>query len=125
MDALTGTARMIRLALRRDRVSLPAWVLGMAGFLAGTTALWADEFSDPVELAQETRVAASSAGIRMLGLASGASIGGYAMVRNYLLLAVLAALMSTFTVVRHTRQGEETGRAELIGAAVVGRHAGL
>jgi ABC-2 type transport system permease protein len=28
-------------------------------------------------------------------------------------------------MVRHTRQAEETGRAELIGAAVVGRHAGL
>src|SRR5205823_1510149 len=41
------------------------------------------------------------------------------------LLAVLAALMSTFAVVRHTRQSEETGRAELIGAGVVGRHAGL
>jgi putative exporter of polyketide antibiotics len=61
----------------------------------------------------------------MLGLASGASVGGYAVVRDYLLLAVLAALMSTFAVVRHTRQSEETGRAELIGAAVVGRHAGL
>jgi len=47
------------------------------------------------------------------------------MIRDYLLLAVLAALMSTFAVVRHTRQSEETGRAELIGAAVVGRHAGL
>jgi len=38
---------------------------------------------------------------------------------------VLAALMSALSVVRHTRQNEETGRAELVGAAVVGRHAGL
>ena len=47
------------------------------------------------------------------------------MTRGYLLLAVLAALMSALAVVRHTRQNEETGRAELVGAAVVGRHAGL
>ena len=47
------------------------------------------------------------------------------MIRGYLLLAVLAALMSALSVVRHTRQNEETGRAELVGAAVVGRHAGL
>jgi len=40
-------------------------------------------------------------------------------------LAVLAALLSALSVVRHTRQNEETGRAELVGAAVVGRHAGL
>ena len=31
--------------------------------------------------------------------------------------------MSTLLVVRHTRQNEETGRAELVGAAVVGRKA--
>ena len=47
------------------------------------------------------------------------------MIRGYSLLAVLAALMSALAVVRHTRQNEETGRAELVGAAVVGRYAGL
>ena len=47
------------------------------------------------------------------------------MVRDYVTLAVLAALMSTFAVVRHTRQNEELGRAELLGATVVGRYAGL
>jgi ABC-2 type transport system permease protein len=124
-NALTGTAALTRLALRRDRINLPAWVLGLAGFTAATTAMWASDFDSAADVVQEMRVAATSPGIRMLGLASGASIGGYAMVRDYLLLAVLAALMSTFAVVRHTRQGEETGRAELIGAAVVGRHASL
>ena len=42
-----------------------------------------------------------------------------------MLLTVLAALMSIFTIVRHTRQGEETGRSELLGAGAVGRHAEL
>lgn len=125
MNPLTGTAALTRLAVRRDRIVLAAWVLGMAAFTAGTTALWASDFHNPADLLQETRIAATSPGIRMLGLASGATVGAYAMVRNYVLLAVLAALMSTFAVVRHTRQSEETGRAELVGAAVVGRHAGL
>lgn len=125
MNALTGTARLTRLALRRDRVSLAAWVVALAAFTAGTTALWAGEFRDNADLTQELQVTATSPGIRMLGLASGASVGGYAMIRNFVLLAVLAALMSIFAVVRHTRQSEETGRAELIGAAVVGRQAGL
>jgi ABC-2 type transport system permease protein len=125
MNALTGTAALTRLALRRDRINLPVWVLGLAGFTAATTALWVDQYRNAADLVQETRITATSPGIRMLGLASGASVGGYAMVRDYLLLAVLAALMSTFAVVRHTRQSEETGRAELVGAAVVGRHAGL
>jgi ABC-2 type transport system permease protein len=126
MNALTGTSRLTWLALRRDRVSLSLWVLGLAGFTAGTTALWADAYRNNVaSLVEDTAMAATSPGIRMLGLASGASVGAYAMIRDYLLLAVLAALMSTFAVVRHTRQSEETGRAELVGAAVVGRHAGL
>jgi len=126
MNALTGTSRLTRLALRRDRISLSLWVLGLAGFTAGTTALWVDAYRNNVaSLVEDTGMAATSPGIRMLGLASGASVGAYAMIRDYLLLAVLAALMSTFAVVRHTRQSEETGRAELVGAAVVGRHAGL
>ena len=126
MNALTGTAALTRLALRRDRASLPAWILGLTAFAAATTALWANDFRNPAaDLVQETRITATNPGIRMLGLASGPSIGAYAMVRDYLLLAVLAALMSTFAVVRHTRQSEETGRAELVGAAVVGRYASL
>jgi ABC-2 type transport system permease protein len=125
MHALTGTAALTRLALRRDRFSLPVWILGLSSFAAATTALWVNDFRDPANLVQEVGVAATSPGIRMLGLASGPSVGGYAMVRDYLLLAVLAALMSVFAVVRHTRQSEETGRAELIGAAAVGRQAGL
>jgi ABC-2 type transport system permease protein len=125
VNAFAGTAALIRLAVRRDRFQLPAWVLGLAAFTAATTALWANQFGDAADLAQETRITVTSPGIRMLGLASGPSVGGYAMVRNFVLLAVLAALMSTFAVVRHTRQGEETGRAELVGAAVVGRHAAL
>ncbi|MFC5262747.1 ABC transporter permease [Kribbella qitaiheensis] len=126
MITLTGTATLTRLALRRDRITLPAWILGLTIFTTATTALWANEFRNPAaDLVQETRVTATNPGIRMLGLASGPSVGGYAMVRDYLLLAVLAALMSTFAVVRHTRQSEESGRAELIGAASVGRYANL
>jgi ABC-2 type transport system permease protein len=125
MNHLTGTVALTRLALRRDRFSLPAWLLALAAFLAATTALWADQYANPADLVQDARMAATSPGIRMLGLASGATVGAYAMVRDYLLLAVLAALMSIFAVVRHTRQGEETGRAELVGSAVVGRHAAL
>src|SRR5262249_43120918 len=36
-----------------------------------------------------------------------------------------AGLMSIFLVMRHTRADEESGRLELIGSAVVGRHAPL
>jgi ABC-2 type transport system permease protein len=125
MNELTGALALTRLALRRERINLPAWIAGLAGFTTATTAMFANDFRDPAELASEVQVAASSPGIRLLGLASGASVGGYTMVRDYVTVAVLAGLMSIFAVVRHTRQSEETGRAELVGAAVVGRQAGL
>ena len=125
MTTLSGTAALTRLALRRDRFTLPAWLLGLTAFSTATTALWAGDLRDPADVVRETMLTAASPGIRVLGLASAANVGAYAMVRNFVLLAVMAALMSTFTVVRHTRQGEETGRAELVGAAVVGRNAGL
>jgi ABC-2 type transport system permease protein len=126
MNALTGSATLTRLALRRDRFTLPAWLLALAGFAAATSAAFVSQYRNPAaDLVQDTRLMATSPGMRMLGLASGPSVGGYAMLRDFLLLAVLAALMSMFAMVRHTRQSEETGRAELVGAAVVGRHAGL
>ncbi len=31
---LTGTGELARLVLRRDRVRLPAWVLGLGGLVA-------------------------------------------------------------------------------------------
>src|SRR5262245_65833735 len=48
-----------------------------------------------------------------------------AMTANELLplTAVAVALMSIFLVVRHTRADEESGRADLVRAGVVGRHA--
>jgi ABC-2 type transport system permease protein len=123
MNALAGTGSLTRLALRRDRFKLPAYVLGLslltAGMLAGIGGQSLQARVDEAELF------ASTPALRIFGVASGASEGATTMIRGYLLLAVLAALMSALSVVRHTRQNEETGRAELVGAAVVGRHAGL
>ena len=123
MNALAGTGSLTWLALRRDRFKLPAYVLGLAlltlGMLAGIGG------QNRQALVDEAELFASTPALRIFGVASGASEGATTMIRGYLLLAVLAALMSALSVVRHTRQNEETGRAELVGAAVVGRHAGL
>jgi ABC-2 type transport system permease protein len=120
-----GAAALTRLALRRDRVVLPGWVLGLAALTASFTAMTVSGFDGAEALADETAMMAATPALRMTGLSSGASVGNYALARGYLTLAVLAALMSVFAVVRHTRQNEETGRAELVGAAVAGRYAQL
>lgn len=126
MSDFTGTMRLVRLALRRDRITLPAWILGMAAFLAATTAMFADSYAKHPELLMpDTQIVIENPGMRVLGLVTGATIGGYTLHRDALTLAVLAALMSIFAVVRHTRQAEELGRSEMLGAGVVGRYASL
>ncbi len=126
MTGFVGTMRLIRLALRRDRVTLTAWILGMAGFLAATTAMFEDNYGkNPMLLGPDTRIVVENPGMRVLGLVTGQSVGGYTLHRDALTLAVLAALMSVLAVVRHTRQAEELGRAEMLGAGVVGRYASL
>src|SRR5699024_11796636 len=47
-------------------------------------------------------------------------VGGYG-----LCFVIISALMNVFLVVRHTRLEEQTGRAELVRANVVGRHSAL
>ncbi|TDO44745.1 ABC-2 type transport system permease protein [Kribbella sp. VKM Ac-2571] len=126
MKGFTATLRLVRLALRRDRFTLPVWILGMAGFLTATTAMFDDSYTKhPQLLGPDTAIVAENPGMRVLGLVTGPSIGGYTLHRDGLTLAVLAAMMSVLAVVRHTRQSEELGREEMLRAGVVGRHASL
>ncbi|KAB1149756.1 ABC antibiotics transporter [Streptomyces luteolifulvus] len=121
MSTLTGTRELARLALRRDRVALPVWILGLSALMASFAAMTVAALRTEQDVIDETEFMAGNPALRMLGLASGPTVGGYAMIRSFATLAILAALMSVFAVVRHTRRSEATGRAELVGAAVVGR----
>jgi ABC-2 type transport system permease protein len=126
MTAFTGTVRLVRLALRRDRFTLPAWILGLAAFLAATTAMFDDQYAEhPQLLEPDTQMVIVNPGMRVLGLVTGSSVGGYTLHRDALTLAVFAAMMSVLAVVRHTRQAEELGREEMLAAGVVGRYASL
>ena len=121
-----GAIRLARLAARRDRVTLPAWILAMSGFLAATTAMFEDSYTKhPQLLEPDTRLVVENPGMRVLGLVTGPSVGGYTLHRDALTLAVLAAMMSVLAVVRHTRQAEELGREEMLAAGVIGHYASL
>jgi ABC-2 type transport system permease protein len=122
---VTGTGKLIRLILRRDRSILPLWavLLGLvpAGYVASFEGLFPTE-ADRVEYAQ---VSASNAGfVTLYGPLHGSSLGELVAWRAGF-LPVLVALCALLTVVRHTRADEEAGRTELIGAASIGRHAPL
>ena len=126
MTVFTGTGRLVRLALRRDRIQLSLWLIGLtlvqAVTISSIIGLYPDD-SDRVALAISS--ARSPVSLMFNGLVSGSSMGATVVTQGFLTVAIGAALMSTLAVVRHTRQNEETGRAEMIGAGIVGRHASL
>lgn len=126
MSAVTGTATLVRLALRRERVRLPIWILApaaLATLQAGNIASTYPTQGDRVAAAQ---LLAANPGLRLLrGPAANSSLGALTFSDAFWILAVLAALMSVSVVVRHTRQDEETGRGDLIASSAVGSHACL
>jgi len=121
-----GTGRLVRLALRRDRVVLPVWILAVAGLAWAMVASYESTLPTEADRISTVTFSASNPMARIFdGPASGTDIGAMALVEGWKVLAILGALMSAQAVVRHTRQDEELGRAELVGSAVVGRHAKL
>lgn len=126
MRALTGTGRLVRLALRRDRVLLPVWIAAISGLTAAVVSTYEATVGDAADRTATAAFAAGNPMARLFdGPASGTDLPAMAMVEAYQVVAILTALMCAQAVVRHTRQDEETGRAELIGSGVVGRHARL
>jgi ABC-2 type transport system permease protein len=124
--ALVGTAELVRLALRRDRVMLPAWGLAIAGTVVATAASFADLYPTAAARARfASGIAENTATVALYGRVYDSSIGGLTAWRIGTVAMTLAGLMSLLAVVRHTRAEEEAGRLELIGAGVVGRHAPL
>ncbi|RGE20008.1 polyketide antibiotic transporter [Leucobacter sp. wl10] len=117
---------LLRLRLRRDRLQLPLWILGAVALamaaVNGVDQTYGTE-SDRVEIL--AAVVANPVIMLFRGLPSGADRGAFTMFLILPFLAMMAAFMSSFLAVRHTRAEEEAGRAELVGAAPVGRIAPL
>lgn len=127
MNQFTGTGRLVRLALRRDRIKLPAWIIAITGMLAINMPAIFDVYgkTEQTQLAYAATTAPSLISRIFGGPIAGPQIGEIVMNEIFLFWALAIAFMSTLLVVRHTRQNEETGRAELISSAVVGRNASL
>jgi ABC-2 type transport system permease protein len=126
MGAFTGTSRLVRLALRRDRIKLPATVLGLGFIFISLVASVAGTYKTEADYVAYASASVVSAVARAFnGPVMGASFGSVAFTETFTFFSIFTALVTTLLVIRHTRQNEETGRAELVGAAVVGRFAPL
>jgi len=124
--AFTGTWALTRLALRRDRIQLPIWIIALTLLLQLQAVSLAQVLPTAKERAAQAAVEAGNA-ISLLfnGPALGTSLGAIITVETSFLVIVMIPVMSSMAVVRHTRQNEETGRAEMLGATILGRYASL
>ncbi|MEV0320855.1 ABC transporter permease [Streptomyces sp. NPDC050658] len=123
---LAGTGTLLRLALRRDRVMMPVWILVIALLVLSMPGSLESVYATAAERADAMESMNANSSMRaMYGPVFGDSIGALSARRIGGYAGVLAAVMSLIIVVRHTREEEETGRQEMVSAAMVGRRAPL
>lgn len=118
---------LLRFIARRDRIWAPAWILGltvMVVYISNVVGTVLDE-----KALQGMAAFSSSPALVLIGgpcygfdeiTMARFVVGMYGTT-----LMIIAALMGIFTVSRHTRAEEQTGRAELLRSGVIGRHAML
>ncbi|HJQ96230.1 MAG TPA: ABC transporter permease, partial [Acidimicrobiia bacterium] len=126
MRAFAGTSQLVRLILKRDRGRLLSWILALAGIPIVTANAFVELYA--TETARSELIAtfgSNPAYAALLGPIYGSSIGALTVWRIGVIGSVLIGLMAVLLVIRNTRDEEESGRRELLGATVVGRHAPL
>ncbi|MFF2302053.1 ABC transporter permease [Streptomyces sp. NPDC058128] len=123
---LTGTGALTRLALRRDRLTIPLWALVTGGLVASGAGSLEGVYGTAAARAEAAAAMTANSSMRALyGPVFDDSLGGLVAWRFGTFAAVLAAVASLIVVVRHTREEEETGRQEMLSAGAVGRRAPL
>lgn len=124
---LTGWWPLVLLVVRRDRVRLAVWVLGLAGLTVASAASLPAAYPDQAAIDQYAELFG-----RNLALVAFAGPGygfddpnlGVILVNETQVFAFIGvALMSIFLVNRSTRAEEDSERADLVRSNVVGRHA--
>ncbi len=127
MSRWAGFGALVRLATRRDRVLVPVWIAVFVLVAASSASATAGLFPTVADRVQAARAAnATPALVAFYGkVYDVTSLGGIGMLKLTALGAVLVAVLMAVLVVRHTRGEEESGRADVVGAGVVGRRAPL
>lgn len=123
---IPGAGELAKLALRRDRIMLLAWIYALTAVAASGGYGLRAVYKTPANRATlAASIRSDPALLFLYGQLHGSSLGAIIAWRYLAYAAIGAALMSTFLVVRHTRADEETGRLELVGSTAVGRHVPL
>ncbi|TMK38366.1 MAG: ABC transporter permease, partial [Actinobacteria bacterium] len=125
MNTFTGTGKLVRLILRRDRLLMPLWILFIGVVPISVASSFAALYPTAAAREQFAGISGPNATfVALYGRLYGSSLGDLVTWRCGF-VPVVVGLISLLTVIRHTRVEEESGRRELIGSTVVGRNAGL
>ncbi|MFF4314872.1 ABC transporter permease [Streptomyces sp. NPDC001507] len=126
MSTLAGTGTLLRFALRRDRVTTPVWIAVNALMVLSMPNTLRSLYGTDAERTDLVRQVQTNAAYRaLIGPLHDTSLGGLTAWRVGVYAGLLAAVTGLLVVVRHTRDEEETGRAELVASGAVGRRASL
>ncbi|MEU2771607.1 ABC transporter permease [Streptomyces sp. NPDC007162] len=126
MSTLTGTGTLLRLAVRRDRATTPVWLAANALMVLSMPSTLNGLYATDAERADLVRQVGTNASFRaLIGPLHDTSLGALTAWRVGVYAGLLTAVTSLLVVVRHTRDEEETGRAELLASGAVGRRASL
>jgi ABC-2 type transport system permease protein len=114
--------QLIRMRVRRDRITLPIWIASTALLaFAGAAGVQAEFGTDDLRGNILKLALATPSLLALRGVPDGPSLGSYVYFQVFVYIAIMAALMNTFFVTRHTRADEERGRVELVAATPVRR----
>ncbi len=116
-----GTLLLVRLAARRDRVLVPAWLAALLGVCFSSAAATPGLYATEAERVQAAESVNASPGLVALygPILDVHSEGELSMTKMTVTYAVLVAFMMLFVVRRHARVDEENGQAELVGGTAV------
>lgn len=127
MTDFAGTSTLVRLALRRDRIMLPVWILVFVVSAAGSAQASIELYPDVASRVSAAETTNSSPALVSLygRIWDPSSLGELSLFKLTCFGALLVGLLAAMIVVRHTRTEEESGRLELLSAGVLGRYAAL
>ena len=125
MSELTATSALVRFILRRDRVRIAVWIIAIGALMLTTVASVKGLYPTQASLDRAAAAAEDNPAVLALngppyGLRT---LGGRVAFESGSFGLVLVGLMSVLMIGRNTRAEEESGRIELVRAAVVGRYA--
>lgn len=118
-----NTGSLTRLILRRDRIRIPLWLIGISFFTFMVPIAFADMYPAQQERDVMAETMQNPAMTAMVGPGEldNYTIGAMTSHQMLLLTAVVVGLMSILLVTRHTRADEEDGRIEMIRSLPAGR----